>query len=86
MREECTAWPDSLAGVSYGHCCAAHDAAYRAGAPKIPADLELAQCVIAAGGPAWWALLMLAGVLIAGRPFYLHARRKYRRGSRFYRP
>jgi hypothetical protein len=61
----CTDW---INGV-WRSCCDAHDLAYAAGLPKIPADLDLASCV-AGTGHGVMALVMLAGVTIFGWLFY----------------
>lgn len=69
MIDHCTLWPDKLWGVYYGHCCAAHDAAYIAGANRLLADAELARCVATAGLP-FTGFMMGAAVTWAGWMFY----------------
>lgn len=65
----CTLWFDGWAETSWRHCCDVHDIAYEIGAPKIEADLALAQCVASAGaGPM--ALIMLLGVTAFGWLFW----------------
>lgn len=52
MIDYCTLWPDWIGQVYIGVCCAAHDAAYRAGENRLLADRELAECVGGLGGIA----------------------------------
>lgn len=49
--DHCTLWPDTIAGIYIGACCAAHDAAYINGADRLPADRALAECVAGLGLP-----------------------------------
>lgn len=69
MIDHCTHWPDKLWGIYYGHCCAAHDAAYIAGMNRLLADAELARCVGMTGLP-FTGFMMGAAVTWAGWLFY----------------
>lgn len=70
----CTGWFEG----AWSHCCAAHDLAYADPvATKLGADLELVRCVAdAAGWPV--AIVMGAGVILLGLPFWQRARRPRR--------
>lgn len=71
-EDHCTLWFEG----SWAHCCAAHDAAYAGFESRIAADLDLAQCVLAASGSAVMALTMLAGVVTFGWIFRAAGRRR----------
>lgn len=75
MTDYCTAWPEG----TWAHCCALHDVAYAdIAVSKLTADFELVRCVAAAAG--WpMALLMAAGVLALGLPFWIRAQIKRKR-------
>ena len=73
---QCTGFPDQALGVSWQHCCIAHDLAYSAGAPRGEADAELYQCILQATGLDWLATMMLAGVTLFGWIFYNRHRNK----------
>lgn len=79
MTNYCTAWPDRIGSWDYGHCCQAHDIAYLSDAPRIPADIELAQCVVEATGQHWLAFIMLVGVVALGGIYRAWGRWKRRR-------
>lgn len=74
MTDHCTLWPEG----TWAYCCAAHDLAYANPAvAKLAADLDMIHCVAAAAG--WpMAILMGAGVITLGAPFWLRARLKSR--------
>lgn len=66
----CTLYFDGV----WRHCCDMHDLAYSLGTvDKLAADWELFQCV-AATGNIWHAIVMLAGVTLAGWIWWLKAR------------
>jgi hypothetical protein len=72
----CTLWPDGWRGVSWRHCCDAHDLAYLDGADRLTADLELAICVYRTSESWPLALTMGAGVVLFGWLFYKGRRRR----------
>lgn len=71
MTDYCTFWPEGI----WGHCCAAHDGAYAAGAGFWHANLDLMVCVARAGWPGIGAI-MFVGVGLFGWRFYRKARTK----------
>lgn len=71
--DHCTFWPDALAGVEWGRCCAAHDLAYATGLDRSAADIALYSCVLQATHAAWFAGLMFAGVSLFGWIFWKKA-------------
>lgn len=70
--DHCTGWFEG----SWAHCCAAHDVAYAdLAVAKLSADLDLVHCVAQSAG--WpMALVMGAGVVLLGAPFWVRARLK----------
>ena len=72
MADYCTAFPEG----SWSGCCRLHDLAYADSlTAKLSADLDLVRCVADAGG---WpvAILMGAGVILLGLPWWVAARKR----------
>jgi hypothetical protein len=69
MKDFCSRWPDDVAGVYYGSCCAAHDDAYRTPGnrhDRKKADDALRECMIRKGAPKWWCNVTWLGVRLFG--------------------
>ncbi|WP_158876897.1 hypothetical protein [Antarcticirhabdus aurantiaca] len=79
LADHCTLWPDVIGSADLRACCFLHDSMYADQfVSKLEADVDLVRCVAEAAG--WpMALLMGAGVILFGLPFWIRAQMKRKR-------